>query len=526
MHIIFLFVCILFFLTPSLALKDKLQIAFMPSPGNFQVIPSFVKLAEFLSLFKGYGCVAVVHGADKNVWDRTPCLKTKYGIDRGESYMEKFLTAQNTFEDKYFWNAEPFHELFETLINDFSNSKVLFDLKKLDIDVLVCDVSNFLCNFVAQKLEIPKKVYHSPTLPSYYLTGHLESSASYHPVMTSPYTNLMSLRERFMNYLRHYILSHGIKSQRKLFAELLKEKTDEKLYLDKFFDPISLVTTQSARGFNYPLYLPPNVAQLGCISCIMPHQVPLSLDNFLSKYKTNIFIKIDRIKTSDILKNVIDSMSEFNKFGFVIKADLPKGLKLPTNLHKIDYVPTADILASNKIIIFIHDGDWNSIIEGIYYQVPMIALSYEYDRRANGVFVQDRKIGVSLGNEIDVTKGNLFRSIRKIIDSKAKYMESIEKYSRIVNGMNTTKQIEKWFQDYINNGIEHLVVKPYYEMPFYSYYNLDVWFVIFVLPLFLTCGFFFYCSKLVKKRIGKLKGRQKRDKVFPKEKEIQKEKTE
>jgi len=520
-------VCTLLLLTICFATKDRVQIAFMPSAGNFEVIPSFVKMAEFLSIFKGYGCVAVVHGADKDAWDKTPCVQTRYGTDEGDNYMEKLFTAHNRFEDNYFSKGESFREPYEAIITDFVESKVLFDLKRLEIDVLVCDVSNLLCNFVAQKLDIIKKVYYTPTLPSYYLIDHLESTASYHPVMTSPYTNLMSLRERFMNYLRHYILKHSIKSQRKLFAEIIQKKGGDKISLDKFFDPISLVASQSSLGFNYPLYLPPNVAQLGCISCIMPHQLPLILEKFINKFKTNIFIKIDRINTPDILKNVIDSIGEFNKIGFLVRADFPKGLKLPGNLYKMDYIPTVDILASGKISGFIHDGDWSSIIESVYYEVPMIVLSYEYDRRANGAFVNDRKIGVSIRNADDVTKGNLFRAIKKIVDSRSNFMDSIQRYSRIIVGLNTTKQIEKWFQGYIDNGIEHLVVKPYYEMPFYEYYNMDVWFVVLGLPFLLISGVCFGCFRMLKRVLKKLQSlKQSKKQTFPKERELPKEKIE
>jgi len=50
------------------------------------------------------------------------------------------------------------------------------------------------------------------------------------------------------------------------------------------------------------------------------------------------------------------------------------------------------------------------------------------------------------------------------------------------------------------NGVEYLVVKPFYEMPFYSYYNLDVWFVFIGLPFLLISCLCLKCKKRQKRR--------------------------
>ncbi len=171
-------VCILSLVLFSFAAKTQIQIAFMPNAGNFEVLPSFIKLAEYFSTTKGYGCVAVVHGADRNIWDKTSCFQTKYGANNGGLYLDKVFAAHNQLEEQYLLSSETFKDSFEILIDNFSNSKVLFDLERLSVDVLICDVSNFLCSYVAEKLHIKMTVYHSPTLPNYYMMDYFESSAT------------------------------------------------------------------------------------------------------------------------------------------------------------------------------------------------------------------------------------------------------------------------------------------------------------------------------------------------------------
>lgn len=525
---IFKLILPLLLLTLGLFQTNCLQIAFMPSPGNFEVIPTFVKLAEYLSSSKNYDCVAIVHGADKDAWNKT-CTQLKYGSDQGEEYLVELYSAQNVLEEKYWFSAEPFRRSYEMIIKAFYESKVLAELKGFEIELLVCDSSNILCNLVAEKLNIQKKVSHSPTVPNPYWNDAFDFSASSHPVMSSPYTNLMGIWQRLMNYKNHLFISLSIKSQRKLFKQLLKEKEDEKLKLDNLFDPFSLFTTQVVRGFNYPIPLPPNIANLGCMSCIRPHQVSVTLDKTLSKYTQNVYIKLDTINNPDILKSLIDTVEELKKVGFIIRADIPKGLKFPVNLHRIDYIPTVDILSNSKVNAFVHDGDWTSIVEGIYYKKPMIAISYRYDRRANGALVEDRGVGIVIDKEKDLTKKKLADSIKSVLDPKEKYLEAITKYSKIAVSIDTPHQIEKWFEIYIQKGIDHLVVKPYYEMSYFAYHNLDVWFVVIGIPMIIIIALYFALRKLLRKCKKALKGqifsREKRD-IIRENKDFQKEKVE
>jgi len=493
---------LLLFLTAQLtsARKEPLKVAFMPSPGNFETLPTFVKLGEIFTSLRGETCTAIVHSADRTAWDKSSCSKVKYGFGEGErqTYLESLYKAQNLFEARHPWSAEHYRETFEIIIKQFHDAKVLEALKRMDINLLVCDASNFLCNYAAQNLEGVKVVYHAPAVPSYYLRDYFETSASYHPVMTSPYTNIMNIRQRFFNYVRDIFLARSIKHERKLFAEILKHNEHQKINMHEFIDPISLFTTQSVKGFNYPLYTPPNLAYLGCVSCLLPHQLPITLDKFLARASKNIYIKLDRIESPDILKNIIDTVEELRKIGFVISVDLPLGLKLPGNLHKIDYIPTADLLADERISAIIHDNDWSCILEAVYYHKPMIGLGYIYERKANGAFIEDRGVGISADREKEMTKDRLVQSIKEIVDPKKDYIATLEKYSKILMTVNSTKVAEKVFEDYVTNGIEHLVVKPFYEMPSYSYYNLDVWFVLVGLPLILFSCLCFQCKRLRK----------------------------
>lgn len=482
------------------ARKEPLKVAFMASAGNFEILPTFVKLGEIFTSLRGESCIAVIHSADKTAWDRSSCTKLKYGFGEGEAekYLASLYQAQNAFESRHPWSAEHYKEPYKIIIKQFFDTKILETLKKSDINLLVCDVSNFLCNYVAQNLEGVKTIYHAPNIPNYYLRDYFESSASYHPVMTSPYTNIMNIRQRFSNYVRDFFLARSLKFQRKAFADILEENTREKIQLARFIDPISLFTTQAVKGFNYPLYIPPNIAYLGCISCLMPHQLSIELDKFLMRHSKNIYIKLDRIDSPETLKDLIDTVRELEKIGFVLNADLPLGLNLPVNLYRIGYIPTADILAHEKVSAIIHDNDWTCILEAVYYQKPMIGLAYIYERKAYGAFIEDRGIGISVNKEKDMKK--LAASIKDLVNPKMKHVTAVEKYSKILMTVNSTKMIEKVFEDYVMNGVEYLVVKPFYEMPFYSYYNLDVWFVFIGLPFLLISCLCLKCKKRQKRR--------------------------
>ncbi len=234
---------------------------------------------------------------------------------------------------------------------------------------------------------------------------------------------------------------------------------------------------------------------------MQPQPVPLNVEKFLSKYGKTIYIKIERMNTPDILKSIFETVEEMNNIGFVVKADMPRGLRTPKNLLKIDYIPTADMLGQKKIVGFMHDGDWASIVEGVYFSKPMLVLSDDYDKRANGAFVEHRMIGVSIGYSKEITTSNLIQKMKIVLNPDVEMTRNIQKYSQLLIGIDTKKLIEKTFDNYIKNEIEHLVVKPFYEMPFYSYYNIDVWVTLFGIPALVIYGIWTCFKYLFKKLV-------------------------
>ena len=440
-------------------------------------------------------------------------------------YLEKFYAAQKTLQTKFIWNPDPFKTPYKILINSFLDSKILAILQALNIDLLICDSSNFLCNFVAEKLNITKKIFHSSSVPSPYWTDYIDISSTQYPVVVSPYNNNMGLGHRFLNFINYISVVTWHKSSKRGIQHPSYSTYDpEATNNTQFLDSNSLYTTTAVRGLSYPVYLPPNVVNLGCISCVLPQQLPVELDTFLSAYTQNIYIKIDIPNNSLTTRNILETIEELKKVGFVIKMSFTKGIKLPENAYKVEYVPTADILAHGKVVAFVHDSEWTSIIEGVYYKKPMLALSHWYDRKANGAFVEYRELGVNIENQRDMSKKNILRAIKSILEPKATWELALDKYSRIAVGVDSIKQAEKLIEGYLTNGAEHLVVKDYHEMPFYAYYNLDVWTVFAMVPLVLICVLYFGCYRIVRR----WRGKQKLQKVIRivKEMEVMKEKDE
>ena len=77
---------------------------------------------------------------------------------------------------------------------------------------------------------------------------------------------------------------------------------------------------------------------------------------------------------------------------------------------------------------------------------------------------------------------NIYNSVLEVVKNPQIYAKNAQKLSKYFKRHSKGEKVVKEWVDYaMDYGIDHLVVKPYYEMGTIQFYNIDVWSVLFAI---------------------------------------------
>ena len=149
--------------------------------------------------------------------------------------------------------------------------------------------------------------------------------------------------------------------------------------------------------------------------------LPSEYDEFLAKQKGGAILVAFGTTwqpTESMVKGIIAAAKERSDIGFVFSLKetwethkIVKEANLPNTLLRT-FVPQLELLNDDRIRSFISHGGGNSILESMYYGVPLIGAPIDADQFAAAFRVEQLGIGISLGKEC--TKENVLNVIDKI----------------------------------------------------------------------------------------------------------------
>ena len=132
-------------------------------------------------------------------------------------------------------------------------------------------------------------------------------------------------------------------------------------------------------------------------------KIPKKLKEFISKSKYIIYISTGSFHSEEkqFYKAIINyfANSKFNlvisclKWDFEIKEYI-KNKNLDEKIYVDNFIPQKYVLSCADL--FFTSGGFNSILESIYYEVPIIVRPISCEQRMNGIIIEKNKLGVTL----------------------------------------------------------------------------------------------------------------------------------
>lgn len=152
--------------------------------------------------------------------------------------------------------------------------------------------------------------------------------------------------------------------------------------------------------------------------------VSKSLVNFISKYKRIIYISSGTIicQSFAYYKKFIDVLKNISDLGIIISGgDCTYHLnqyKIDNKIHNVMILKNApQKYILSKSILFITSGGQNSIMESVYFEVPMLVTPLTSEQRLNGYIVQQKKLGLTTNNH-ESRKKTIGNMMNYLISSK------------------------------------------------------------------------------------------------------------
>ena len=424
----------------------------------------------------------LVHNYDIKLWDELEGYEDYqlYGFGSVEEYDKKFIAAMDLAKEDPIFGYNKFNEAMIFLNGEFLNSKVHETLKHISFDLIITDVINLIAPFLKRELNIPKMIYVNPTCIYTWVMPNMEYNAAYEPVLGTTFSDEMSFWQRMSNTgikKGTELMYNGFKtSQNKLFIEKGYEMIDP-------FQPNSLFMNQCVNGVHFPVSLPPNFIPAGAF---LPRPAKVltepKLNEFLSKYKNNIYVSQGTITKAMKVEQLIDIFKFYPEIGFVfsIRKDMKIETELPENVLGMSWVRQNDLLGDSRIKAFVTHGGLNSILESIYHAKPMIVLGTSIDQVNSAALVKSRQYGISFTSDKSITKEKLIESIKEILDNPI-YKENITKASQIVKDNNGKETFYYWLNYVLDNGYEHLIIPAVLQYNSFQIFNYDILVVLMVI---------------------------------------------
>lgn len=420
-----------------------------------------------------YNFTILAHNSDADLWETPRPNINVIGFGEVSDYEEKFQKAMEMGKEDPIFGYGNFNKAMVHVYYDFLRGNTLQRLKGMKFDLMMCDVINFLTLFLRIELNIPMKLYLNPTCVYTIINEVYEYNASYMPMLGTTFSEKMNFFQRLFNQIYLWGTRLMYRYFKYLQTAVFKEYG---FYYD--MDPFpkdAFYMNQCVTGLHYPSSLPPNVINIGAV--LPKPSSPLSdkqLDSFLSKYKQNIYISQGTITKALHTESLLEVFRRLPDIGFVLslKREMLEQLRdIPTNVLGLSWVEQNNLLGDSRLTAFVTHGGLNSILESIYHAKPMIAIGTTLDQVNGATAVGYRKYGISITDKLTADK--LEQSIKEILSNKI-YTEKVREGSRYVKHFNGKETFYYWFNYIIENGYDHLLVRPYAEWSFIELNHIDV----------------------------------------------------
>uniref|UniRef100_A0A0N4Z9H4 glucuronosyltransferase n=1 Tax=Parastrongyloides trichosuri TaxID=131310 RepID=A0A0N4Z9H4_PARTI len=308
------------------------------------------------------------------------------------------------------------------------------------------------------------------------------------PTVVAPFPQKMNLMERIINFFTLMALkriqSNSIEMGNKLFDRIYPEGQVD---LYKLFQETSFYIVNSDPIINYGAPLVPKVLQLG--GFLIPEVKNLSqeMEELLGRRSKNVIISFGSIAKSSMMTdkmkhNLVRLFEDYPHITFLWKydEDRPEFLNRIENVVTFKWLPQIDLLADDRISLFVTHGGMNSMLEASKFGVPMLDIPLFGDQPRNAKVVEELKLG-RLISKFDFNDN--YDLLKKVFDDLINneiYMKTTKKTSAMINKRpyNPRQTFIKYVEFASEFGNVPNFSIPNSDIPLWQFYYLDVFGII------------------------------------------------
>lgn len=299
--------------------------------------------------------------------------------------------------------------------------------------------------------------------------------------------------------------------------------------LDQLHKNVSVIMVYTHRSILLPRPAMPGIINIGGAHLKTPEPLPDDIQQFLdgaddgaifmslgtvldsskmSKDKLNIFLGIVSVGLKLTIRLIFipfvctDAFKQLNQRVIWKFEDESESHTFPPNVLTRDWWPQNDILAHEKVVLFITHGGMFSTFEAISHGVPMLVIPFFGDQHRNAMRVASSGYGKML-NFNEMTSKSLYSAIRDLTTNES-YAARAKEVSAIQNDNLADPMDEAMFWiEYVcrHRGAKHLKSHAV-NMSWFSYLLLDI-----VLVMLLIIALNVFLVYLLVRRLCCRKGR-------------------
>ena len=387
------------------------------------------------------------------------------------------------------------NEMVEEGRNLLNNEQIMDKISNMNFDMVVIDGLAF-CLYqylIPYKYDIPFVTFMTQWDP--FTTG-VPHMTSYVPSPIMPFSDQMTFKERFVNFVIEWSLVIFRSIQQTPGSELVEmfvpEKEEKTLIEIQRSSQLFLLVT--APPVEYPRPSLPHVVSLPSLSIRKPAPIKdTSLASFIKEASEAGFIlfSLGTITTKHLPANIVNIfMTVFSSIPqrIVWNYDSTKIKVIPKNIKFMKWLPQNDLLGHPNIRLFItHCGNAGQH-ESLYHGVPMLGIPIHSDQAHNAVRLIRYKYGLVINIE-NATENSIANQVSELLNNPV-YKTNAQKASAIMKDdvMLPVQRAAHWIEHVTRFGSDHLR-SPGLDLHWYQYWMIDA--LCFLLIIFTAVMYFF-----------------------------------
>nr|XP_015838840.1 PREDICTED: UDP-glucuronosyltransferase 2A2-like [Tribolium castaneum] len=222
-----------------------------------------------------------------------------------------------------------------------------------------------------------------------------------------------------------------LSKQNQLFKKYFKTEVN----LDQVMYNVSLVLSNSHSTIHDAVPHLPAVKNIGGYHVETPNKLPEDLKNYLNTAKNGVILVSmgSGLRSKDLDPKMHKLfINVFSKLKQNVIWKFETELKnTPKNLKTFQWLPQQDVLAHPNIRAFITHGGVSSLIEAVYFGVPVVGIPCFADQENNLETAAKRGYAVKVLIK-NITEDNLHEALQKVLN-EPKYKQNALKMSRLMH---------------------------------------------------------------------------------------------